>query len=43
VTIQAVSGLIAATGFPDGPSVKAGPRPEEIVVLARPQLLSARA
>jgi CoA:oxalate CoA-transferase len=25
LTIQAVSGLIAATGFPDGPPVKAGP------------------
>jgi crotonobetainyl-CoA:carnitine CoA-transferase CaiB-like acyl-CoA transferase len=25
LTIQAVSGVIAATGFPDGPPVKAGP------------------
>jgi crotonobetainyl-CoA:carnitine CoA-transferase CaiB-like acyl-CoA transferase len=25
LTIQAVSGLIAATGFPQGPPVKAGP------------------
>ena len=25
LTIQAVSGLMAATGFPDGPPVKAGP------------------
>jgi hypothetical protein len=25
LTIQAVSGLIAATGFPDGPPVQAGP------------------
>ena len=25
LTIQAVSGLIAATGFPEGPPVKAGP------------------
>src|SRR5437870_8804626 len=25
LTIQAVSGLIAATGLPDGPPVKAGP------------------
>jgi crotonobetainyl-CoA:carnitine CoA-transferase CaiB-like acyl-CoA transferase len=25
LTIQAMSGLIAATGFPDGPPVKAGP------------------
>src|SRR6202007_3041026 len=25
LTIQAASGLIAATGFPDGPPVKAGP------------------